>query len=112
MQNRKNSQKIVNNSEKELVPVGTTSKAALDLHDFADKLKHIIPGSICYTAVPKPKVDFVREALRKNKVKSELSNIDDYLVLSKTCDELFTNIKENSYCVFIAEIELATTGQS
>ena len=112
MQNRKNSQKIVKNSGKKLVPVGTTPKAALDFHDFADKLKHIIPGSICYTAVPKPKADFVREALRKNKVKSELSNIDDYLVLSTTCDELFTNIKENSYCVFIAEIELATTGQS
>ena len=92
MQNRKNSQKIVKNSGKKLVPVGTTPKAALDFHDFADKLKHIIPGSICYTAVPKPKVDFVREALSTNKVKSELSNIDDYLILSKTYDELFTNI--------------------
>ena len=35
-----------------------------DFHDFADKLKDIIPGSVLNTAVPKPKFDFVRGTLK------------------------------------------------
>ena len=37
-------------------------KRPLDFHNFADKLKDIISGSILYTAVPKPKVDFMRKS--------------------------------------------------
>ena len=87
-------------------------KRPLDFHDFADKLKDIIPGSVLYTAVPKPKVDFVRETLSTNETKSELPNIDDYLVSSRKCFEFFTNIKENFCSGVIAKIEIATRGQS
>ena len=86
-------------------------KRPLDFHDFADKLKDIIPGSVLYTAVPKPKVDFVRETPSTNETKSELPNIDDYLVSSRKCFEFFTNIKENFFSGVIAKIEIATRGQ-
>ena len=52
------------------------------------------------------------ETLSTNETKSELPNIDDYLVSSRTWDEFFTNIKENFYSGVIAEIEMATRGQS
>ena len=87
-------------------------KRPLDFHDFADKLKDKIPGSVLYTTVPKPKADFVRETLSTNETKSELPNIDDYLVSSRTCDEFFTNIKKNFCSGVIAEIEMAKRGQS
>ena len=35
----------------------------LDFHDFDDQLKDIIAETVLYTAVPKPKVHFVRETL-------------------------------------------------
>ena len=62
--------------------------------------------------MPKPKVDFVRETLSTNETKSELPNIDDYLVSSRKCFEFFTNIKENFCSGVIAKIEFATRGQS
>ena len=55
-------------------------KRPLDLHDFADKLKDIIPRSAFYAAVPKPKVDFMRETPGTNETKCELPDIDDDLV--------------------------------
>ena len=70
-------------------------KRPLDFHNFADKSKDIIPRSVLYTAVSKPKVDFLRETLGKNEIKSELPDIGDDLVSSKTCHDLFTNTKEN-----------------
>ena len=69
-----------------------------------NELKDIILGSVLYTAVPKPKVDLVREILNMNETKSELPNIGDYLVSSRTCDEFFTNIKENFCSGVVAEI--------
>ena len=93
-------------------PLVQLQKRPLDFHDFSDKLKDIIPGSALYTAVPKPKVDFVRETLSTNETKSELPDIDDYLVLSRTCDEFFANIKENFCSGVIAEVEMAMRGQS
>ena len=93
-------------------PLVQPQKRPLDFHDFADKLKDIIPGSVLYTVVPKLKVDFARETLSTNETKSELPNIDDYLISSRTCDEFFTNIKENFCSRVIAEIEMATRDQS
>ena len=51
--------------------------------------KDITPGNVSYTVVPKLKVEFVRETLSANETKSELPNIDNYLVLSRTCNEFF-----------------------
>ena len=85
----------------------------LDFQDFSDKLKEIVPGSVLYTAVPKRKEKlFVRETLSTSEIKSELPNIDDYLVSSRTCDEFFTNMKENFCSGVIAGAEMATRGQS
>ena len=82
-----------------------------DFHGFDDKLKYIVPGSILFTAVLRPKVDFLRETLRMNQTKSGFPNIDDYLVSSNTCDEFFPNIKENFSFGVIGEKEMATRGQ-
>ena len=93
-------------------PVVQPQKRPLDFHDFADKLKCIIPESVLYTAVPKPKVDFMRESLSMNEAKNELPNINNYLVSSNTCGGFYTNIKENICSGVTAEIEMATRGQS
>ena len=50
--------------KKNYYPLVKPQKRPPDFHDFADKLKDIIPGSVLNTAVPKPKVDFVRETLK------------------------------------------------
>ena len=86
-------------------------KRPLDFHDFTDKLNDLIPGGVLYTAVSKTKADFVRETLSTNETKSELLNINDYLVSSRTCDK-FTNIKENFCSRVISEIETGKRGQS
>ena len=80
--------------EKNYDPLVQPQKRPLDFHDFTDKLNDIIPGGVLYTAVSKTKADFVRETLSTNETKSELLNINDYLVSSRTCDK-FTSIKEN-----------------
>ena len=74
--------------------------------------KDITPGSVSYTVVTKPKVEFVRETLSTNETKSELPNIDNYLVLSRTCNEFFRNIRENFCFEVISEIEMAMRDHS
>ena len=95
---------MIDNSKNNYDPLVQPQKGPLHFHDFADKWKDIILGSVLYTAVPKPKVDFVRETLSTNETKSELPNIDDYLVSSRTYDEFFTNIKENFCSGIISNI--------
>ena len=58
--------------KKNYYPLVKPQKRPPDFHDFADKLKDIIPGSVLNTAVPKPKVDFVRETLKHDETKIEL----------------------------------------
>ena len=96
--------RLLKTPKKNTDPIVQPQKRPLDFHDFADELKDIIPGCVLYTAVPKPKVDLAREILSMNERKSELPNIGDYLVSSRTCDEFFTNIKENFCSGVIAEI--------
>ena len=97
--------------EKNYDPLVQPQKRPLDFHDFTDKLNDLIPGGVSYTAVSKTKADFVRETLSTNETKSELLNINDYLVSSRTCDK-FTNIKENFCSRVISEIETGKRGQS
>ena len=99
---------MLTTSKKIYDPLVQPQKQPLDFHDFSDKLKDIIPGSVLYTAVLKPKVDFVRETISTNETKDELPNIDNYLVSSRTCDEFFTNIKENFCSGVIADIDMAS----
>ena len=54
----------------------------------------------------------MRETLSTNETKSELPNIDDYLVSSRTCDEFFTNIKENFCSMITAKMEMVMRDQS
>ena len=97
--------------EKNYDPLVQPQKRPLDFHDFTDKLNYLIPGGVLYTAVSKTKADFVRETLSTNETKSELLNINDYLVSSRTCDK-FTNIKENFCSGAISEIEMGKRDQS
>lgn len=50
-------------------------KRSLDFHDFADKLKDIISGSLLHTAAPEPKVEIMRETLNSSETKSGLPHI-------------------------------------
>ena len=58
--------------KKNYYPLVKPQKRPPDFHDFADKLKDIIPGSVLNTAVPKPEVNFVRETLKHDETKIEL----------------------------------------
>ena len=62
--------------KKNYYPLVKPQKRPPDFHDFADKLKDIIPGSVLNTAVPKPKVDFVRETLKHEWNKDWAPNIE------------------------------------
>ena len=52
------------------------------------------------------------EKLLTDETKNELPNIDDHFVSSNTCNEFFTNIKENFSPGVIGETEMARRGQS
>ena len=61
--------------------------------------------------MPKLKVGFVRQTAGANETKSELPDIDDYLLSSKTCDEFFTSIIEMVSSGVTAKMEMTTRGQ-
>lgn len=61
--------------------------------------------------MPKLKVVFVRQTAGEDETKSELPDIDDYLLSSKTCDEFFTSITEMFSSGVTAKMEITTRGQ-
>ena len=63
---RETAKRLLTAPKKNHDPLVQPQKRPLDFHDFADKLKDIIPGSVLNTAVPKSKLDFVRELFSSN----------------------------------------------
>ena len=47
--------------KKKFKPLGKSDKKPLSLIDFASGLEEIVPNGILFTAVPKPKIDFVQK---------------------------------------------------
>ena len=84
----------------------------MSIKDFAEALNKVSPQRILHTAVPKPKVDFVRELILTNIVQPEnVFSISDIINMSESMSDFKENLsvftKEN-----IETIEKFTMGQS
>ena len=80
--------------------------------DFASALEEIVGNSILFTAVAKPKIDFVREIITDwaKETDAEVSSIESLINLSKTKVESLENLDILSI-EKIRQIELCTRGQ-
>ena len=69
-------------------------KDPLPLIDFASALEEILPNSIPFTAVPNPKIDFVREIITEwtGETDVEVTSIESLIKLSKTEVEFLENL--------------------
>ena len=85
----------------------------LKLADIATALEDIIPDSVLFTAVPKPKIDYVNDTLTKTVPKPQaLESIDDILIMSDSPDNFRKNIVTAFSLNKIRDIEICTRGQS
>ena len=72
----------------------------LSIKDFAKTINKVSPQSILHTAVPKPKVDFVRELISTKIVQhKKVLGISDVINMSKNMSDFKENLsvftKEN-----------------
>ena len=84
----------------------------LSMQDFAEAINKVSPQSILHIAVPKPKVDFVRELISTKIVQpKKVLSISDVINMSKNMSDFKENLsvftKEN-----IETIEKLTMGRS
>lgn len=105
------SKRMNNTPKKQYNPLQSCSLKKLSFHDIVDALgDDLIYNTTLSTAIPQPKIDFVREVLTEKSVFDDMISVDDIILMS--CDEesFFKNlegIKKD-----IIRIEEATRGQS
>ena len=73
----------------------------MSIKDFAETINKVSPQGILHTAVPKPKVDFVRELMSTKTVKpKKVLSISDVMNMSKSMSVFKENLsvfpKENT----------------
>ena len=87
-------------------------KKRLSLNDFASALEEIVPNSILFATVPKPKSDFVREIITEwaRETDVEVTSIENLIKLSKTKVEFLQNLSLLSI-EKIRQIEVCNRGQ-
>jgi len=94
-------------------PLENCKKKPLQLTDFANALKDVAPKSILFTAVPKPKIDFVREIITKTvKQPENIKSINEILNMSNSIDEFKINVAKFMIKDSLNNIEIITRGQS
>ena len=65
----------------------------LSIKDFAEAISKVSPQSILHTAVPKPKVDFVRELISTKVVQpKKVFSISDVINMSKNMSDFKENL--------------------
>ena len=98
--------------KKKFNPLAKSDKKPLSLIDFASTLEEIVPNSILFTAVPKPKIDFVREIIVEwaRETDAEVTSIESLIKLSKTKLEFLGNLDLLSI-EKIRQFEVCTGGQ-
>ena len=78
----KKSRKLVSTSKKNYDPPSGCNFKPFKLTDIAAALENVIPQSVLFTAVPKPKIDFVREIVTSCVEKPDgLESIDDIIIV-------------------------------
>ena len=110
-QRGKKKRALVETPKRNYDPLAGCTKKLLSLYDVAKAIEEIAPNSILMSAVPKPKIDFVRTIVSTS-VKAEIASIDDILLMSSSKVEFVDNMLANMTDEYIAEIEIITRGQS
>ena len=103
---------LVASPKKRFAPLKNCDLKPLSIKDFAKAINKVSPQSILHTAVPKPKVDFVRELTSTKVVQpKKVLSISDVINMSENMSDFKENLrfftKEN-----IETIEKRTMGQS
>ena len=73
----KATRKVLSTPMKIYNPLVNCEIKPLTLHDIRNALKRVIPNSVLYTGVPKPKIDFLREILHVENITDSKASIDD-----------------------------------
>ena len=89
-----------------------TTEVNLDTTAIAEKLEDVIPDSILFTAVPKPKIDQVRDYYNVNcpEKPKHLLFMADILSMTTTLAEYHQQVKAHFKRKNISEIEKLTHG--
>ena len=98
---KRNCNPFINNNQKTLI-----------FSDIATALKKVTPDSVLNTALLKPKFDFLREVVSIREISSDMTNIDDIILVSHSVEEFFANIKVNFLITSIEQIQMITKEQS
>lgn len=113
-QRGKTKRPLVSTPKKSFNPLVASNRCKmLTLSDIGKALQEVAPESILFTALPKPKVDFVREILTKNTcIPPNVVSIDDILLMSENINTFKANLSKNMTLDNINLIEKCTHGQS
>lgn len=107
----KASRRLLSTPKKTYNPLEHCNIKSLTLTDISTALEKVIPNSVLYTAVPKPKIDFLREIVSEANIVENISSIDDIILMSNSKEEFFKNLATIS-SKEIKEIEKSTHGQN
>ena len=100
-QPEKKKRPLVASPKKKFDPLKDCDLKPLSIKDFAETINKVSPQGILHTAVPKPKVDFVRELMSTKTVKpKKVLSISDVMNMSKSMSVFKENLsvfpKENT----------------
>ena len=108
----KATRKLLSTPKKSYNPLVDCEIKPLTLHDISNALKGVIPDSVLYTGVPKPKIDFLREIIHIEHITDSRTSVDDILLMANSRKSFFEHLDANFSSENIEEIEKITRGQS
>ena len=95
-QRGKKKRSLVSTPKKVFNPIRNTDRKLLTLTSIAKAIEEVAPQSILFTAVPKPKIDFVREVLTKSAERPKyIASIDDIMLMSGSISSFNENLATN-----------------
>ena len=105
------SRKLVTTPKRKYNPFQNQNIKPLCLQDMSC-LEKSLPNSILHTAVPKPKIDFIREIVDPHTKPEDLISVDDVILMSTSRESFFANLNKNFNSRFIEKIESVTRSQN
>ena len=87
---------LVSTPKKKFNPMVHNNRRLLTLTDIGKAFDAVAPQRIVFTALPKPKIKFVREILTKNIPKpADVASIDDIILMSQIIKSFKENLSKN-----------------
>ena len=108
----KKRKKMLSTPKRNYNPLINNNQKTLTFLDIATALEKVTPDSVLSTALLKPKIDFVREVVSMREISSDVTSIDDIILMSHSVEEFFANIKVNFSVTSIEQIQMITKGQN